>query len=174
MTFDKEEVMIGKKVLWNMFNFVSAITVLSLLLWGAVEACPQPSAVSAVGSSPWPYRRQADAPALKPPEAPKVPESVKVKILQSQLEQEKLQRQFESLNSQMNAIKAEYPKTVEALKKAEDEAFSLTKLDRKEWALDTVKMEFVAAPKPAAPAATPIAPGEDKPVKASPKPPVKP
>jgi hypothetical protein len=91
-------------------------------------------------------------------DTPQVPEAVKVKILQVQLAQEKLQRQFEELNTQLGQVKADYLRRVDELKAAEDEAFASvvfagSGLNRKEWLLDTTKMEFVPAPKPAAPPA---------------------
>jgi hypothetical protein len=90
-------------------------------------------------------------------DTPQVPEAVKVKILQVQLAQEKLQRQFEELNTQLGQVKADYLRRVDELKAAEDEAFASvvfagSGLNRKEWLLDTTKMEFVPAPKPTTPA----------------------
>ena len=85
-------------------------------------------------------------------EAPKVPEQVKVKILQLQLRQEQVKTRALQLQNEMNDLTTQFNKNKEELDAAQKEAYEQAKVTPKEYNLDLTKLEFVAVPAPAKPA----------------------
>jgi proteasome assembly chaperone (PAC2) family protein len=79
---------------------------------------------------------------------PTYPESSKVKILQIQLKQTNLRAEYIQIQARMKEIEAQFPRTLEELQDAQDEAYKLAKVDKKEFTIDLQKLEFVAMPKP--------------------------
>lgn len=80
-------------------------------------------------------------------DAPKVPEHAKVRILEAQLQQAKLQTEANQIQARMAQIQQEWVKAQGELDAAREEASK--GVDKTQWTLDLGKLEFVAVPKPA-------------------------
>lgn len=95
--------------------------------------------------------------------APQLPEASKVRILKAQRDQARLQSEYANLKGRMAEIEKQFPETQKEMQSAIDEAYRTAKVEKKDYALDVEKLEFVAVAKP--PVVPPQEPkaGEKKP-----------